>query len=253
MPAQKSAIVTGAGSGIGRAVAVRLSLEGFRVAIATRNPGEAEATARTIRDGGGSAMAVATDVSNPGEVEHLVNLVMMSWNSIDILVNNAGINLPQPIDSIDFSSWESVLAVNLTGAFLLTRAVLPHMLAAGSGAIVNISSPHALRCGTGVAAYTTSKAALLGLTRATAIDYGRHGIRVNAVLPGTIDTPLVWNHIPVSDRARRRAVFEEVHPIGRIGQPADIAKVVAFLADGDADFILGAAIPVDGGLLATLL
>lgn len=253
MPDQKAAIVTGAGSGIGRAVAVRLSLEGFRVAIATRDPGEAETTAGAIRDGGGSAMAVATDVSNPAEVEHLVKSVMTSWNSIDVLVNNAGINLPQPIDNVDSSSWESVLAVNLTGAFLLMRAVLPHMLAVGSGVIVNISSPHALRCGTGVAAYTTSKAALLGLTRAVAIDYGRRGIRVNAVLPGTIDTPLVWKLIPARDRARRRAVFEEVHPIGRIGQPADIARVVAFLASGDADFLLGAAISVDGGLLATLL
>lgn len=250
--AAQVAIVTGSGSGIGRAAALLLARQGYAVAVASRGRAEAEQTVAEIIRTGGHAMALVTDVALQSDVDQMVQAVVTAWDRVDALVNNAGINIPAPIATVNPQDWAQVLAVDLTGPFLCARAVVPLMRRQGRGVIVNVGSPHAFRCGEGVAAYTAAKAALLGMTRALALDHAREGIRVNAVVPGTIDTPMVWNAYPRSEWEARRELISEVQPGGRLGQPEEVAAVIAFLVGPEAAFTSGGTYPVDGGLLASL-
>jgi NAD(P)-dependent dehydrogenase (short-subunit alcohol dehydrogenase family) len=246
MEVQKTALVTGAASGIGAAVAERFLSAGYQVAFFDINGQAAHATA--------SRMTFATkrevlegDVSNEQQVKEAVTRTVTALGSLDVLVNNAGIEINGTVVDLSTEQWERQLAVNLRGVFLFSKYAIPEMRRRG-GSIINISSVHALVSWPGCAAYDTSKSALIGLTRAMAVDHGREGIRVNAICPGYIETPILERWF-----ARGIATKEEVlrfHPLGRIGKPNDIAEVAVFLASDAASFISGTHITVDGALTA---
>jgi NAD(P)-dependent dehydrogenase (short-subunit alcohol dehydrogenase family) len=246
MEVQKTALVTGAASGIGAAVAERFLSAGYQVAFFDINGQAARATA--------SRMKFATkrevlegDVSNERQVKEAVTRTVTALGSLDVLVNNAGIEINGTVVDLSTEQWERQLAVNLRGVFLFSKYAIPEMRRRG-GSIINISSVHALVSWPGCAAYDASKSALIGLTRAMAVDHGREGIRVNAICPGYIETPILERWF-----ARGIATKEEVlrfHPLGRIGKPNDIAEVALFLASDAASFISGTYITVDGALTA---
>ncbi len=249
----KVAVVTGAGSGIGRGIAVRLARGGVRVAVTDLSFPAAAETVRMIegrRGGDRQCMPIEVDVRDPAQVRAGFHALVDRWERIDVLVNNAGVNVAGDIRGIDDASWARVIGTNLAGPFHCTREALPYM-PVGS-VVVNVASPHGVRAGETVTAYATSKAGLLGLTRSCAIDLAHSGIRVVAVLPGTIDTPLVWAGYPRDEWSIRRKIIQLVHPIGRLGTPDDVAALVVYLVSSDASFITGSAIAVDGGLLAAL-
>jgi 3-oxoacyl-[acyl-carrier protein] reductase len=243
--AGKVAIVTGAGRGMGRATAVRLAREGAAVVFNDVNARGVESAAEAIRVEGGRAIGHAADVSRESDVEAMVRAALETFGRIDILVNNAGIlRSTMPLETISVAEWERVLAVNLTGVFLCTRAVLPTMKERKHGKIVNVSSSAGRTTSTfGGAHYTASKAAVLGLTRHTAREVAPFGINVNAVAPGSMDTEMVRElATPEHIEQERRSI-----PLGRLGTGEDEAGLVAFLCSEDAAYITGATIDINGG------
>ncbi|WP_340539898.1 SDR family NAD(P)-dependent oxidoreductase [Nocardioides sp. GXZ039] len=247
----QTALVTGAASGIGRAVAQRLADEGARVWVLDRDGQQALRAAAEIRASGGNAEGRALDVTDAEAFTATVERVLESDDRVDVLVNNAGITLAAPVWQTDSADWAQVLAVNLTGVFHGIRAVFPTMIAAGRGAIVNTSSDAGLVGWPGQAAYCASKSGVIGLTRSAAMDGAPHGIRVNAVCPAFTRTPLVEDWVRAQsdpDAARREVAAEQ--PLGRMGEPSEIAAAIAFLASAEADFVTGVAMPVDGGVTA---
>jgi NAD(P)-dependent dehydrogenase (short-subunit alcohol dehydrogenase family) len=237
--AGKRAIVTGAGRGIGAAIAAAFVREGAVVVVAERNPATGAATADEL-----GARFIATDVTDPVSVAAMAEAA----GPVDILVNNAGVNVFHEPLAASEAEWRRCLAVNLEGAWSCCRAVLPAMLAAGSGAIVNVASAHAFKIIPGCFPYPVAKHALLGLTRALAIEYAARGIRVNAIAPGYIDTPLAqdyWDTCPDPAAARRHA--EMLHPPHRIGRPEEVAMTAVFLASDEAPFINAECVVIDGG------
>jgi NAD(P)-dependent dehydrogenase (short-subunit alcohol dehydrogenase family) len=240
----KVAIVTGAGQGMGRAVANRLAAGGARLVINDLNAAAAERTASELQAGGAEAVAAAGDVSVAADVRRMVDTALGRYEGIDILVNNAGILRRTGIMDLEEDEWDLVLNVNLKGTYLCTRAVLPAMQRAGWGRIINFSSTAGRSVSTlGGPHYTTAKAAVLGFTRAVAKEVARHGITVNAVCPGLVDTEMVRSTI---DDARKRA-YAESFPIPRLGQPSEVAELVAFLASDRAAYITGASLDINGG------
>ena len=240
----RTAIVTGAGSGIGLAIAVRLGAEGARVIIADLDQAKADAAARTVRDAGApDALGVVCDVSDEAAVARCAALAVERFAGLDIIVNNAGLMTFKPLQDFTGADWLKVLQVDLLGAVYFTRAAFAHMRP--GGAIVNIASVHAVETTPNVAPYAAAKAALLSLTRSTAIEGKPRGLRANAILPGAIDTPMLWNNPNVKSGA------ETINPQD-VGKPEHIAAAAAFLASEDAAFITGAALNVDGGRLAQL-
>jgi NAD(P)-dependent dehydrogenase (short-subunit alcohol dehydrogenase family) len=258
--AGRVAFVTGGGSGIGRATAVRLAREGAAVAVVDRNPTGAEETADGIRGTGARARAYACDVSRSDEVAGAARRVEQDLGPVDVLANVAGIGDTaglEGIEGIDDARWSLVLAVNLTGAFHTCRALLPGMAARGRGAVVNVSSlAGRSKSANGGLAYTTSKAGLLGLTRHLAFDYGPRGVRVNAICPGGVDTPMLraggvraaGSPEEAQARAVRLAAYEYFMPIKRLSTPEEQAAAIAFLASDDASYVNGVALDVNGGL-----
>ncbi len=244
------AIVTGGASGIGQATAELLAARGASVAIADRNEVGAEAVVAAI---GGSAIAVRTDVSDEGEVDHLVATVRERFGRIDILFANAATHQFGTATSTPPADWDAMFAVNVRGAYLCARAVLPHMIRAGGGAIVATSSDCAVRTCAESVAYVASKHALIGLVRSIAVDYGRHGVRANVVVPGVTNTPgLRAAYSKVGhDVASGIAKAAALSPLGRVGQPGDIAETVAFLCSNRARYVTGATIVIDGGMTVT--
>ncbi|MEU8893997.1 SDR family NAD(P)-dependent oxidoreductase [Streptomyces sp. NPDC048442] len=244
-----SALVTGAGQGIGAAIARRLAAEGARVLVTDRDPSRAAKVADALRDSGGVAVAQPCDVVDRASVEAAVGRAVDSFGGLDILVNNAYSCHPDPprFDDAEDGPWYEDFEVTLHGAYRCVRACLPHLAAAGGrGAIVSIGSVNAEQH-FGNHAYSAAKAGLASLTRTLAVECAPRGVRVNLVEPGTVRTH-VWDDRP--------GVLERVaghYPLGRVGEPEDIAAAVAFLASADASWITGVTLPVDGGLLVSNL
>src|SRR5713101_682330 len=245
----KVAIVTGGGSGIGRASALAFAREGAKVVVADVVVEGGEETVRLIQHNGGAAIFVKTNVSKAAEVEALVARAVLTYGRLDCAHNNAGIEGPGAT-TVDYAeeSWERVLAINLTGVWLCMKYEIPQMLTQGSGAIVNTASTAGLVGYPRGSAYVASKHGVVGLTKTAALEYAKSGIRVNAVCPGAIDTPMmgrITDHRP--QRAARMAAAE---PVGRMGQPAEIAEAVVWLCSEAASFVTGHAMAVDGGMTA---
>ena len=244
----KVAIVTGAGRGIGAAIATRMAEEGARVVVAELDAATGEAMAGKLRQAGHAALAVATDVGDPDSVERMVAATVSHFGAPDVLVNNAGVNVFHDPLNMPQSEWDRCFRVDLTGVWYGCRAVLPHLLAKGKGSIVNIASVHGFQIIPHCFPYPVAKHGLLGLTRALAIEYAKHNIRVNAICPGYIETELsviYWNTFPDPEAEKQRAY--QLHPPGRIGRPDEVAWPAVFLASDEAGFINGEALVVDGG------
>lgn len=244
------AIVTGAASGIGRTIATRLGDAGARVIVADVNEDGGLSTAERIESNGGMATFVETDVTETVAVRSLVDATVERYGSLDVLVNNAGGSLddgnPHETDDVTF---ERVVELNLRGPFLCTREALPALADDDGGSIVTVSSANAV-AGIGIGAYSAAKSGLLGLNRVLATLYGRHGVRSNAVVPGTILTPGLTSEVADEDSETHQTWIDQ-YPLERLGQPEDVAKAVQFLADEEtAGWITGVALPVDGGLTA---
>ncbi len=241
---ERVAVVTGAGQGMGRAVAMRLSADGARVVVNDLNEEPAGRAAAAIRAAGGEAMAAVGDVTSSGDVARMVEAALERYGRIDVLVNNAGVLRPTKVIDIEEDEWDWVIAVNLKGTYLCSRAVLPAMRRAGWGRIVNFSSTAGKSTSTvGGAHYTSAKAGVLGFTRHLARESARYGITVNAVCPGLIDTEMVRGTIP-DEQAR---AYTESFPIQRMGEPGEVAELVAFLASDRAAYITGASLDINGG------
>jgi NAD(P)-dependent dehydrogenase (short-subunit alcohol dehydrogenase family) len=238
------ALVTGAAAGIGLGVASRFAEAGARVAVFDIDGSGAERAAAALP----GAIAIRGDVASEADTRNAVAQAVAAFGRLDTLVNNAGIELNGTVTEMRPEDWDRQMAVNLRGVFLLSGAAIPAMRGAG-GSIVNIASVHALVSYPRCPAYDTTKAGLLGLTRAMALDHGRDGIRVNVICPGYIETPLLqrwFNSLDDGQAERRRAMA--AHPVGRMGTPRDIAEAVLFLASDAASFITGASLVVDGGM-----
>jgi NAD(P)-dependent dehydrogenase (short-subunit alcohol dehydrogenase family) len=247
------AIVTGAAQGIGRACAERLAREGANVVVSDVNDGQGDRTARDIAAQGGKAVYFGCDVSKPGDATRVVSKAVESFGRVDILVNNAGIVDDSPFLELSLAEFDRILAVNLRGAFLMGQAVAQQMVkqraaspASPSGAIVNMSSVNAQFALPDHVAYSISKGGINQLTKAMAIALAPHGIRVNAVGPGTIETPLIQSVI--KDPAFRGKVLSRT-PLGRFGQPKEVAAIVAWLASDEASYVTGTTVYADGGRL----
>jgi NAD(P)-dependent dehydrogenase (short-subunit alcohol dehydrogenase family) len=243
------ALITGGASGIGRATAELFGREGAQVAVADYSKDGGQDTVKAIKDAGGEAIFTPVDVSDSAQVTRMVEVAIQAYGRIDILFNGAGILYYGTVLETDEQSWNRVLSINLTGTYLCCRAVLPHMIRQGSGSIINVASTVGAHdaCANAVA-YVTSKGGVTLFTRAMAIDHAKQGVRVNALVPGATDTPMI-----------RKALTPEAlealaasHPIGRLGRPEELAKAVLFLASDDASFVTGTAMYVDGGQTAKI-
>lgn len=244
----RRALVTGAGGGIGAAIAARLAAEGARVMVVDVDGAAADATAQRI---GGGAAAFAADVSSDQQVAAAVAAATDAFGGLDIVVNNAGVGVPGTVVDTDLDAYERVMAINVRGTFLGMRHGVPALRASGGGAIVNLSSIAALVGLPGRAAYTAAKGAIDALTRAAAIDHLPDGIRINAVAPGTVETPWIDRIVgQTEDPAAEKQRMRERQPHGRFVQPEEIAAMVAFLASDEAASIVGATMVVDGGMTA---
>jgi NAD(P)-dependent dehydrogenase (short-subunit alcohol dehydrogenase family) len=240
------AVITGGAAGIGEAIARRLSADGFMIVIADLDGERAEAVASDICAAGGKASGRQVDVSAAASVAALFEWLSDHLGRCDVLVNNAGIATTAPLSELPLERWESTIAVNVTGALLMTQHAVPLMRNSGRGRIVNISSISGVRASAGRIAYGTSKAAIIGLTRQLAIELATDNITVNSVAPGPVDTDLTR---AVHTEATRQSYLRLV-PMNRYGRPEEIAAAVSFLCSEDASYITGHTIPVDGGFLA---
>ncbi|MFI1732196.1 SDR family NAD(P)-dependent oxidoreductase [Streptomyces acidicola] len=242
----RGVVVTGAASGIGRATALRFAEEGAKVLVADLNREGAEATVEDIEKSGGVALAVVGDLSDQAVVDTVVGRAVGALGGVDVLVNNAGImDRMSTLGETDDAEWEHVLRVNLTAPFLLTRAVLPHMLAAGGGSIVFTASEAGLRGGAAGAAYTASKHGVVGLVKSLAVMYREQGIRANAVAPGGTTTNIV-DGLDLATRGAATLRPYQAHA-GRFATPEEQAAAIVFLASAAASNISGAVLPVDNG------
>jgi len=245
------ALITGAGSGIGRAVALGVADRGGRVAVADINPATAAAVVAEIRTAGGEAEALTVDLGRAAQIEAMVEAALAAFGRIDVLHNNAyGSAPPRAAADLDAhqARWDQTFQVGLTGLMQATRRILPVMKAQGGGAIVNTASVAGLAGDYGHWAYSAMKAGVINLTRTVAIENARDGIRVNCVCPGAIDTPLLREGLQAAP-AYGRAVLDRI-PMGRFGTPEELAQVVLFLASPAAAYVTGAVVVADGGLTA---
>lgn len=246
----KGVIVTGGASGIGKATAERFLAEGAKVAIIDISEKNGKSALAELRGKGYEPILVMGDVTDSKDVKRMVSKARSALGSIDVLFNNAGILVEGTIEEVSEKDWDRIMAVNVKGVFLMSKAVIPFMLKQKKGAIVNNASCSGLVGDRGAIAYNTSKGAVVLMTKCMALDYVRKNIRVNCVCPGEIDTPMFRQEakargLPVEEYRKQ---LSECHPIGRLGFPEEIASAVAFLASDEAEFIIGTAFSVDGGI-----
>lgn len=242
----KVAIVTGAASGIGEAVAKVIAARGGQVVVADINQDAAKRVASAINDAGGSAKPTTVDVADPAAVESMVQFAVDKYGGLDVAVNNAGIGGPlSPTGEYPVDGWQRVININLSGVFYGMRYQIPAMLARGGGAIVNVASILGMVGTANSPAYVAAKHGMLGLTKAAAIEYATRNIRINSVGPGYIETPL----LSILDEATMKAIAN-MHPMKRLGTSEEVAALVVFLASNDAGFITGSYHLVDGGYTA---
>jgi meso-butanediol dehydrogenase/(S,S)-butanediol dehydrogenase/diacetyl reductase len=242
---EKAAIVTGGSRGIGRAIARALTMEGATVALIAKNMETGNGAAAQIEADGGKEFFLQADVSDKDQVLRAVRETVQRLGRVDILVNNAGIHTQAPFEQETRSDWQTLFEVNVLGTVFPSQAVVPHMIEQGGGRIVHISSKAAVVGEPGHVAYSASKGAVLSLTRAMAVDLAPHNITVNAVCPGPVVTDMLLAAVP--DAAGRQALAQKA-PLGRLGQPEDVAAAVLYLASDGAGWCTGQAISVDGGL-----
>ena len=240
----KVAIITGAATGIGRAAALQFAAEGAKVVVADRNIPAGQETAAKVGEAGGEAIFVETDVSKPDRVEDMVSQALTAYGKLDVLVNNAGILIRTGrLHEISEMEWDLTQATDIRGMFLCCRAVIPHMLDSG-GSIINLSSASGIRASAYSAAYGVSKAGVLNLTMTAAREYGADGIRFNAVVPGLVDSPQSRGSTGSTETFNQRV--SEI-PIGRVGQPQDIAHLLVYLASDESSYVTGSSFVIDGG------
>ena len=250
----KVAIITGAGSGIGRATALLFAKEGAKVVIADNVVSGGEETLTMIRESGGEACFVKTDVSIENDIKNMIKVALDKYGKLDILFNNAGVaEMLAPTHEVKLSDWHKVINVNLTGVFMGMKYAIPEMLKIGGGAIINTSSVAGLISVPNQPSYCASKGGVLQLTKAAALDYATQNIRVNCICPGVIWTPMVERVMMenAGGYEEGKKQFISAEPIGRMGKPEEIAQAVLFLAcDESSSFITGIALPTDGGYTA---
>jgi NAD(P)-dependent dehydrogenase (short-subunit alcohol dehydrogenase family) len=246
---EQTVIVTGAASGIGRATAQLFAAEGARVVLADVQDDLGQAARRQIEAQSGTAHFVHCDVAQETDVQRLVEETVRLFGPIHAMFLNAGIGLAKSLTDTMPAEWDRVLGVNVRGVYLCCRHAIPIMQRNGGGSIVIDASANGLMAEADLGAYCASKGALIALTRSLALDYARHDIRVNCVCPGYIDTPINAEYFAVPGALEKAA---RLHPLGRVGQPEEVARAVLFLASADASFVTGAALAVDGGLTAAI-
>ena len=248
----KVVVVTGAGSGIGRATALAFGREGAKVVAADIDAATAQATAEQIKAAGGQAEPLQVDVSVAADVERMVSTAAERWGRLDVLVNNAGIFFMLPLTQVPEDQWDRLMSINLKGVYLGCKHAIPQMIRQGKGVIVNTASVAGLRGFATFDTYCAAKGGVVQLTKALAVEFAKMGVRVNCVCPGIIDTAMLDRG--VADRGLDKAAFVqlagEAHPMGRIGRPEEVAAAILFLASDEASFITGVALPVDGGIWA---
>lgn len=240
----KVAIITGGGSGIGKAIAMAFVREGAKVVIAGRDSKKLDAAAAEI---GGDCLTVSADVSSAKSVEKLVSAAHDKFKRINILVNNAAVLLPGTAESLTEEYFDQTFDINVRGLWLMSRAVLPHMRASSGGSIVNIASVLSLVGARNRVAYAASKGAVMAMTKAMALDHGAENIRVNCICPGIVETEMVAR-FSTDEAARRQRVA--LHPMGRFGQPEDVASAAVFLASDESGWTTGSVLTIDGGYSA---
>ncbi|RID98386.1 SDR family NAD(P)-dependent oxidoreductase [Simplicispira hankyongi] len=244
----KVALITGGSSGIGRAVALAWAREGARVVVSDTNRDGGEQTVAQVRGLGGEALFVTADVSQPQDCEALVQRAVEKFGRLDIACNNAGIGGPQaPTADYPLDGWAQVIGINLSGVFYGMKYQLPAMLKNGGGAIVNMASILGAVGFAGAPAYTAAKHGVVGLTQAAALEYSAQGVRINAVGPGFIHTPMIS---ALEENQAVNGMLVAAHPIGRLGRAEEVAELVLWLASSKASFVTGSYYPVDGGYLA---
>jgi NAD(P)-dependent dehydrogenase (short-subunit alcohol dehydrogenase family) len=244
----KVALVTGASSGIGRAIALAWAREGAKVVVSDVDIPGGEETAERVRAQGGDALFVAADVGKPADGEALVAQTLARYGRLDIACNNAGIGGPQAATAdYPLEGWVQVININLSGVFYGMRYQIPAMLKSGGGSIINMASILGAVGFAGAPAYSAAKHGVLGLTQAAALEYSAQGVRINAVGPGFIHTPMISS---LEQDAATTAMLVGAHPMGRLGQPEEVAELVLWLSSDKASFVTGGYYPVDGGYLA---
>jgi len=244
----KVGIITGAGTGIGRACALAMASEGARGALIGRRKDRVEEVAREI---GNNAIAIQCDVSKKGDLADALDQTVSRFGGLDFLLNNAGVLITGNAEQLTEDQWDQTFNVNVRAVWLLSRAALPHMRKAGGGSIINIASTLGIVAARNRAAYAPSKGAVILLTKAMAVDHGHENIRVNAICPSLVETDLSAAIInQAADPAAVRRERTAAHPIGRLGRPEDIAGLAVYLASDESSWVTGTVVPVDGGYLA---
>jgi len=243
----KVAIITGGGSGIGRAAAELFAREGAKVVVADYKAVAGKEAVQAIKDAGGDAIFFEVDVSDSAQVQRLVQAALDTYGGIDVLFNNAGVLIFGTVLDTDEEAWNRLMAINLTGVYLCSKAVIPHMIQRGGGSIINTSSSTGAHdVNTNIAAYVTSKGGVTLLTKAMAVDHAEDKVRVNAIAPGPTDTPMLRDNLSPEQLEAFAATF----PMKRLGRPEELAYAALFLASDESSFVTGAVLAVDGGQTA---